>query len=120
MRTDNVVANEALALADFGVAQTALRTILAEYRLRAAGPSVAPVAPSRFRPSQVRWPRVTVCTLGSGAPRRPASPRLTDPAAGCPYKNPLSDMFHHLTVGGEVVFIVDSRPVATRAQLTGN
>jgi uncharacterized protein YbjT (DUF2867 family) len=33
MRADNVVANEALALADLGVAPTALRTILPEYRL---------------------------------------------------------------------------------------
>jgi uncharacterized protein YbjT (DUF2867 family) len=32
MRVDNVVANEALALADLGVAPTALRTILPEYR----------------------------------------------------------------------------------------
>jgi NADH dehydrogenase len=33
MRADNVVANEALALADLGVAPTALKTILPEYRL---------------------------------------------------------------------------------------
>jgi NADH dehydrogenase len=33
MRADNVVANKALALADLGVAPTALKTILREYRL---------------------------------------------------------------------------------------
>jgi NADH dehydrogenase len=33
MRADNVVANEALALADLGVTPTALKTILPEYRL---------------------------------------------------------------------------------------
>ena len=33
MRADNVVANEALALADLGVAPTALKTILPDYRL---------------------------------------------------------------------------------------
>jgi hypothetical protein len=33
MRTDNVAAKEVLALADLGVAPTALKTVLPEYRL---------------------------------------------------------------------------------------